>query len=102
MFGQKSAFGAPSNTGFGNFGSSAPTNPFGATASAFGHPQQQQQQQQQSSLFGGGAFGGATAPATSGGSLFGAPSAGLFGATSQPATSTTSFGGFGSTAGTST
>lgn len=97
MFGQKSAFGAPSGSGFGTFGSSAPAaNPFGATTSAFGQPQQQQ-----TSVFGGGAFGSTTTPASTGGSLFGTPSTGLFGATSQPNTSTSSFGGFGTPAGTS-
>ena len=92
MFGQKTPFGAPASTGgFGTFGSTTTANPFGATASAFGQPQQQQQQ---TPAFGGSAFGAAPA---AGGSLFGAPATtGLFGASTQPATSTPAFGGFGS------
>jgi hypothetical protein len=57
--------------------------------------------QQQPSAFGAAAFGSTAAPAATGGGLFGSPSTNLFGATSQPATSTTGFGGFGATAGTS-
>ena len=94
MFGQKTTFGAPASTGgFGTFGSTTTSSPFGATGSAFGQPQQQQQQQQ-APAFGVSAFGAAPG---AGGSLFGAPATtGLFGSSTQPATSATSFGGFGS------